>query len=118
MRSLGVADANYYNRMDKQQVLVYSTGNHILYLVIKEKTMKRTIYKNTHTNYIYIYTHTHILHIYTHILHMHIYIKLSHFALQQKLSLKNLSNRLLWEPFFIKLNGEVIHVIKFWLLFP
>lgn len=65
----GVADANYYNRMDEQQALLYSTGNHVQYLVINRNaaTMERAIYINTHT-----------LHIDTHILHMHIYIKQSH----------------------------------------
>lgn len=110
VRCLGVADANYYNRMDEQQALLYSTGNHVQYLVINRNA-------NDYGKG-YIYKHTHTLHIDTHILHMHIYIKQSHPALQQKLSLKNLSSRLLWESFFIKLNGEVIHVTKFWLIFP
>ena len=62
---MGLGDGNYY-RIDKQQVLLYSTGNYIQYPVIN------------HNGKLYekIYMHTHI----------YLYVKLSHFAIQQKLS--------------------------------
>lgn len=79
VRSLGVADANYYNRMDEQQALLYSTGNHVQYLVINRNAKdyeKGYIYKHTHTRYIYIHTlhiYTHSTHIYTHSTYIHTY---------------------------------------------
>ena len=51
-------------RMDKQQVLLYSTGNYIQYPVINHNGKE---YEKE-----YIYTHTHI------------YVEVNHFAVQQK----------------------------------
>ena len=64
-------------RMNKQQVLVYSTGNYIQYSVINCNGKE---YKK---EYMSIYTHAHPTHTHT---HTHTHIKLNHLVVQQKLT--------------------------------
>ena len=50
--SLRLEDANYIHRMDKNNVLLYSTGNYIQYPMISHN-------RKEYLKYIYIYTNLH-----------------------------------------------------------
>ena len=57
MRSLGLTDTLYMDKIDKHKILLHSTGNYIQYLIItyNRNNLKKIIYLC-----VYIYTHTYM----------------------------------------------------------